>query len=44
VVFAALLVTGVQLYLGGEAALGQILLGGAGLTLAWIIGTGLRRK
>jgi hypothetical protein len=37
VVFAALLLGGVQLTLAGQVAFGSILFAGAGLALAWVI-------
>lgn len=40
VVFTGLLLGGVQLYLAGASPLGEILLGGAGLSLVWVIAAG----
>jgi hypothetical protein len=37
VIFAALLVSGAQLYLAGQGVIGQALMAGAGVILAWII-------
>jgi predicted unusual protein kinase regulating ubiquinone biosynthesis (AarF/ABC1/UbiB family) len=42
-IFIALLLGGVQLYLAGEKPLGEVLLAGSTLTLIWILLTGWRR-
>ena len=43
VIFAALLIGGLQLYLDGQIVLGQVLLGGAFLSFLWIFLFGRRR-
>jgi predicted unusual protein kinase regulating ubiquinone biosynthesis (AarF/ABC1/UbiB family) len=37
VIFAALLIGGIQLYLSGQASLSSVLWGGAALTLLWVV-------
>lgn len=44
IIFAALLLGGVQLFLGGETLFGGILLGAAGLDLLWLLLGGRRRS
>lgn len=43
-VFLGLLLGGIQLNLAGKDALSAVMLGGAGLTLGWLLLTGLRRR
>jgi len=44
VIFAALFVSGVQLYLAGQGLVGGVLLGGAATALGWVILAGRRGK
>jgi predicted unusual protein kinase regulating ubiquinone biosynthesis (AarF/ABC1/UbiB family) len=44
IIFAAFLLGGIQLLVSGLAPFGQILLGGAALSLLWVILSGFRRR
>jgi hypothetical protein len=43
-IFAVLMLGGIQLYLAGQDAFGAILLAGAGLSLGWMLLSALRRR
>jgi hypothetical protein len=43
-IFAVLMLGGIQLYLAGRDAFGAVLLAGAGLTLGWMLLSALRRR
>jgi predicted unusual protein kinase regulating ubiquinone biosynthesis (AarF/ABC1/UbiB family) len=44
IIFAAFLLGGLQVYLAGRPEIAALLLGGAGITLLWILLAGWRRK
>jgi hypothetical protein len=43
-IFAVLMLGGIQLYLAGRDAFGAVLLAGAGLSLGWMLLSALRRR